>query len=125
MKNKNSEFEISFYEGILVHAPNFFEVLVVLGDLYTKNGHYRKGLMVDERLAALRADDPVVLYNLACSYSLVEQLDLAYRAIKQAVRRGYYDFDFMSQDQDLENLRRDTRFRRFLQRLAKRVNQTQ
>lgn len=112
-----ANFEIRFYEGILGKSPRFIEALAALGDLYTRNGFYRQGLEADERLYQLRPGDPVVLYNLACSYSLLDEKDKAFRAIKQAIHCGYDDFEYLETDKDLDNLHSDRRFTRYFERI--------
>lgn len=116
----DSNFEIRFYEGILRKKPYFIEALGALGDLYTRNGLYQQGLCMDERLYQLRPDDPMILYNLACSYSLLNDKDKAFRAIKQAIHCGYDDFDHLEADRDLSNLRGDRRFARYFERIKSR-----
>ncbi len=113
------DFEIRFYEGILRRKSDFVQVLIALGDLYTKKGWVDKGLQVDLKLSRLRPDDPIIHYNLACSYSLINQIDKAYRAMKEAIRHGYDDFPYLEQDTDLENLRKDSRFKGYYSRLKK------
>lgn len=113
-------FEIQFYEGVLEKDPTFFAVMIVLADLYTKVGRFEDGLAIDEKLYQLHPNDPEILYNLACSYSLVNQVDLSYRTIKKAIARGYTNFVHMANDRDLENLRKDRRFQRYYTNLIKR-----
>ncbi len=117
LKQEDIDFEITFYNGLLEKNPNFAEALVALGDLYTKAGMYAEGLAIDEQLVQLKPDDPIVLYNLACSYSLLEDIDKAFRAVKKAVNRGYYDFRHLEKDDDLTNLRKDRRFQQYLTRV--------
>lgn len=121
MKKKYSqedvEFEIAFYNGLIAKNPDFAEALVALGELYTCIGMYKEGLAVDEKLAQLRPDDPIVLYNLACSYSLMRDIDKAYRTVKKAINCGYTDFKHMQKDEDLANLRKDRRFQQYLLRI--------
>ena len=112
-KEENLDFEIQFIESVVKNRPHFVEALVALGDLYTKRGFYEKGLSIDEKLANLRPDDSMILYNLACSYSLLNDIDKALEAIKKAIERGYNDFDYLQYDNDLENLRQDNRFQEF------------
>ncbi len=112
-KKEDAEFEINFYKGLLDKNPDFIEALCALGDLYTKDMQFQKGLEVDERLYRLKPDDPVVLYNLACSYSLLERIDEAFEIIKKAVECGYIDFGHLEEDEDLENLKKDFRFKKF------------
>ncbi|MCK5179515.1 MAG: hypothetical protein KAR32_08285 [Candidatus Omnitrophica bacterium] len=110
-------FEIAFYNGLIQKNPNFVEALAALGDLYTRAGLHKEGLAVDEKLIQLKPDDPVVLYNLACSYSLLKDIDKAFRAFKKAINCGYFDFEHLEQDDDLSNLRKDRRFKRYLARI--------
>lgn len=113
------DFEIRFLEGLLKHQPDFVEALMMLGDNYTKRGLYRKGLDVDEKLARLCPEDPVVFYNLACSYSLVKDIDRALTAIKKAIGLGYHHFSHLETDPDFANLRADVRFQDYYERLKK------
>lgn len=113
------DFEIRFLEGILRHQPDFVEVLTTLGDFYTKKGLYEKGLLVDERLSLLQPNDPGVHFNLACSYSLLNEVDKAFRTIKKAIRLGYNHFEHLEHDADLINLRQDRRFVEYYTRLKK------
>ena len=121
-KIEDMDFEIQFYEGIIKKKPDFFAALSALGDLYTKKGEYEKGLELDLRLTQLRPEDPIVLYNLACSYSLINDTNLALRTIKKAINRGYDDFDFIQQDKDLHNLHQDSRFKRYFARIKNKKN---
>jgi len=116
-KETDIDFEIHFCEGLLAHRPDFVPALTVLGDLYTKKGLYAQGLEIDKRLCQMVSDDPIVFYNLACSYSLMNQLDQAFSAMKLAIDNGYNDFRYMGEDQDLENLWKDSRFTDYLTRL--------
>ena len=119
-EDNDIEFEIRFLEGILKHNPNYIEGLVILGDFYTKQGLYEKGLIVDEKLSILQPQDPFVHYNLACSYSLVKDVSKALRSVKKAIRCGYNNFEYLEQDTDLTNLREDLRFQDYYARLKKR-----
>ena len=113
-KYDDVDFEIRFMESLLKKKPDFVEALVVLADLYTKKGFYKEGLVADERLARLKPHDPIVFYNLACSYSLVGDIEKSFKAIKRAVECGYTDFHHLEADGDLSNLRQDKRFQEYL-----------
>ncbi len=114
-QKSDARFEIAFFEGVLRHAPDFIEALICLGDLYTKEGYPEKGLRVDQRLARLRPEDPVILYNLACSYSLMDELPAARRTMAAALEIGYDDVEYLLKDADLRNLLEDGEFRSMLQ----------
>lgn len=113
------DFEIRFYEGVLGRNPGAVDVLMALGDDYTKAGRYREGLTIDLKLSRLRTHDPVVHYNLACSYSLLGHNDEALATLRRAVALGYRDFAHMQRDPDLENIRNEPRYLALLEEILK------
>ena len=62
--------KISFMEGIVQRDTNYVEALQILGDHYTQRGKYEFSLNVDKQLSELEPSNPLVFYNLACSYCL-------------------------------------------------------
>ncbi len=119
-KTEDLDFEIAFYEGLLKKLPDFVNALSALGDAYTKRGRFQDGLRVDQRLAQLKPKDPLVYYNLACSYSLLQMPGECLAALRSALRLGYRDFRFMEQDKDLAFIRQDPRYRTLLSRYRRR-----
>jgi tetratricopeptide (TPR) repeat protein len=101
----DTELETAFFEGLVRRDPNYTEALQLLGECYTRQGQWRKALRVDQRLAQLCPKAPMVQYNLACSYSLLNKLPEALIALKNAIDLGFDDFSWLSQDPDLANLR--------------------
>ncbi len=111
-EQRDLDIEITFLEGIVRRDPEYIEALQILGDDYTRRGALDKGLTVDQRLSQLRPRDPLVYYNLACSYSLSKQLDLATVALERALVLGYRDFKWMAKDPDLRNLRLSSHYKK-------------
>jgi tetratricopeptide (TPR) repeat protein len=97
--------KIEFMEGLVRRDPEYVDALQLLGDHYTARGRFVEGLEVDERLARLEPGNPVVFYNLACSYSLTEQFERAALALEKALELGYKDFAWLAKDPDLKKLR--------------------
>ncbi len=97
--------KIKFIEGLVRRDPNYVDALQILGDHYTQRGRISEGLKVDERLASLEPGNPLVFYNLACSYSLSGELDQAAVALEKAIQLGYRDFNWLAKDPDLKPLR--------------------
>src|SRR5580704_12389586 len=91
-EQRDLDVKIGFLEGVLRRDPAYVEALQVLGDDYTRRGRFVAGLRVDEQLSQLRPDDPMVQYNLACSYSLTGDYRRAIAALDQALDLGYRDF---------------------------------
>ena len=106
----DDQFTIWFLEGVLVKYPSYVECLMLLGNAYTANGMYEKGLKVDLKLARLRPNDPLVHYNLACSYSLLGRRDQALESLGEAVNLGYNDLHHLENDSDLDSLRDDEEY---------------
>lgn len=120
--NKSGEdFTIWFLEGILDNNPRYIDCLMYLGNAYTIQGRHEEGLRVDKKLAELRPEDPIVRYNLACSYSLVGDVDVAIKELEISIKLGYKDIQHIEKDRDLERLRCDKRYWELLDKL-KRAN---
>jgi Flp pilus assembly protein TadD len=102
---RDLDLEIGFMEGVIRRDPGHVEALQILGDDYTRRDRFADGLRIDQRLVQLRPRDPLVHYNLACSFSLTQQCDLAAAALNTALNLGYKDFDWMARDPDLMHLR--------------------
>jgi tetratricopeptide (TPR) repeat protein len=114
------DFEIDFFGGVLQIQPDFVDVLRAHATNLTLKGRYEDGMTVDKRLIRLRPNDYLAHYNLACSYALLKQNDLAIKTLRQAVELGYRDFRYMKQDRDLESIRRDPRFKQLLREFENR-----
>jgi tetratricopeptide (TPR) repeat protein len=105
-QQRELDVKIGFMEGVVKRDPGYVEALQILGDDYTRRGKYADGLKVDRQLSRLRPEDPLVQYNLACSYSLIGNFNLAIAALERALNLGYRDFKWLAQDPDLCDLRR-------------------
>jgi tetratricopeptide (TPR) repeat protein len=113
------DLQIKFMEGIVRRDPKYVDALQLLGDHYTQRGKYAQSLEVDERLSRLQPDDPLVYYNLACSYSLNRQFDLAVAALEQALNLGYRDLNWLAKDPDLRQLRKHSLFQRIQEKIRR------
>ena len=119
-EQRDLDTKIQFIEGVVRRAPEYVDALQLLGDHYTQRGRYAEGLNVDERLARLEPQNPLVFYNLACSYSLTDQFDHAAFALEKALQLGYRDFNWLAKDPDLKKFRQQPLYRE-LQNKIKRI----
>ena len=115
--HRELDVKISFMEGLVRRDPNYVDALQLLGDHYTQRGRFSEGLNVDERLAPLEPKNPVVFYNLACSYSLTDQFDRTAEALEKAIRLGYKDFAWLTKDPDLKKFRSQPVYREILKKI--------
>lgn len=111
------DFEIDFFERILSRDPGYVEVLCNLGELFSIKGWSRRALQVDKRLSQLRPRDPLVHYNLACSYALLQHAEEAVATLRRAVEVGYRDFEHLEQDPDLDGIRQSPEYGQFMKEL--------
>jgi hypothetical protein len=107
-------FDIRFLEDMLARRGEDQEILSQLAYLYTQDKRYRDALALDRRLAAMRPNDPIAFYNLACSHALLKQINRGFAALKRAIQCGYRDLEQMQLDADLENLRKDRHWNELL-----------
>jgi len=115
--NDELDFEIAFFERILKRLPNSVDVLMALGNNYTERGLFEKGLGIDQRLCRLRPTDPIIHYNLACSFAIVGKVDQAIETLEHAVALGYHDCSYLQRDPDLDGIRRDPRYKALIERV--------
>lgn len=108
---RDLDIKIGFMEGIVQRDPKYVEALQILGDHYTQRGRFDHSLKVDRQLSRLEPRNPLVFYNLACSYSLNSDFDMAAAALERALVLGYRDFKWLARDPDLRPLRKHPLFR--------------
>jgi len=108
------DFELEFFGKLIAAVPAYTEVLRVQASNLTIKGRLADGLAIDRQLVATRPSDPTAHYNLACRYALLKQPDQALGSLRKAVELGYRDFSFMEEDQDLDSIRKDLRFRQLV-----------
>jgi adenylate cyclase len=81
-------------------------------------GETKEGLEWAERAETMNDEDPMLLYNLGCIHSLVDDNDVALDLLERAVGKGYSDHGWMSQDDDLKPLRETFRFKEMIEKMV-------
>ena len=71
-----------------------------------------------ERALDADRDEPAIMYNVACTYSLLGEIDKAIDLLDRAIQQGYGHRAWLSHDPDLAPLRDDPRFQALLDRLG-------
>ncbi len=118
-ETRELDVKISFLEGLVHRDPKYVEALQLLGDYYAERGSFESSLKVDKQLSALQPANPLVFYNLACSYSLNGDCSLAAAALDKALALGYRDFKWLSRDPDLRSLRKHPLYRTIRDKIRK------
>jgi len=110
--------EMYFLEKVAARMPDDEDVLLALGDIYTRAGRYEDGLRIDRSLVKLLPEDASIWYNLGCSLALLNHREEALSTLREAVKLGYKDHEWMSRDSDLRNIRDEKAFKVLLKTIS-------
>ena len=69
------------------------------------------------RAREIEPDEPMLLYNLACVYSLAGEIDESLDCLEQAIDNGFTHVGWVRQDSNLDALREHVRFPKLMKRL--------
>ena len=76
-----------------------------------------KSLEWGRRALAIDSEDPAVLYNVGCLYSVMGRVEDALACLEKAVENGFGHREWFEHDSDLDSLRGDPRFQALLKRV--------
>jgi len=80
-------------------------------------GQRERAIEWARRAQAMDPEDPGVLYNVACGFSLAGLVDEAIQCLEKAQRNGLAQRAWLEHDSDLDPLRGDPRFQDVLERM--------
>jgi tetratricopeptide (TPR) repeat protein len=83
-----------------------------------ETGNLDKGLEWGARAISMDPENPLLLYNSACVFSVAGELDKALDCIEKAVQTGYSNLGSLQGDPDLDAIRLDPRFQALIERLG-------
>ena len=98
-------------EKRLLTAPNDSRALCFGSVNLLEAGETVKGMDWLERARASDPDDAGNLYNIACVYSNIGEIDEALDCLENSVQKGMAQMDWIRHDSDLDNLREHPRFK--------------
>lgn len=107
---------IVLYQSFLKSEPSNGRGWFNLGYAFHYSREHSKAIEAFEHAIALNYHKPVAAYNIACAYSMLNQVDNAFAWLNRAVEAGFDSYGTISSDRDLDNLRSDPRFKPFLDR---------
>jgi serine/threonine protein kinase/Flp pilus assembly protein TadD len=64
----------------------------------------------ENKVLQLNPDDPLMLYNAACFYSLIGEKEMALNCLKNSIRLGFANYDWIKIDSDLNSIRNEAEF---------------
>ena len=89
---------------------------LILGATVNANlGRKERAVEFAERAIAVDRDDPMLLYNIACTYSQLGMLEEALDSLEHAVEKGWGDRAWIEHDSDLDLIRESPRYKALMQ----------
>ena len=85
-----------------------------------KLGNIPRALEFAAKSLSIEPDDPLILYNVACMYALMDKREDALAHLERAVRNGFGHKESMANDPDLESIRRTPWFHAIVQAMTPR-----
>ena len=67
------------------------------------------------RAIAVDPEDPMLLYNVACTYGVLGKTDECLNALEQAVSKGWGDRSWLEHDSDMDSIRDTARYKAIVQ----------
>jgi adenylate cyclase len=98
--------------------PDDARALYIGAGALVELGETEKAKAWADRALDTDRDEPAVLYNVACVYSLMNEKDRAIELLDEAINNGFGYRAWLENDNMLENLRDDPRFSALVGRLA-------
>jgi tetratricopeptide (TPR) repeat protein len=120
---KEAEFREAYERGVrLVEKylrlnPHDERALILGANALWLVGQQGRALEWANRASELGHDNPSMLYNLACFYSVAGELEKALDNIERSANVGAISKDWLDHDSDLDPIREDPRFQALLERL--------
>ena len=104
-----------FYPNYLLHHPDdsrahqfYAFTLKRLGRLEESKKEMQKGIEQNP-------NDPIIVYNAACYYALLDDKKAAIKNLKKAINNGFENYNYLKHDPDLDNLQKYPEFIELMQ----------
>ena len=108
---------IAIAEAHLKLMPDDARALYMGANGLVAIGEVEKGLEWAKRAVGMGPDDPMLLYNVACIFSLANRVDEALGYIEASVAAGMRLRGWLEHDSNLDNIRNTPRFQAVMDRL--------
>jgi len=105
---------VALYEWFVQTEPYNGRAWFNLGYALHYSREHARAIDAFEHARQLGYSKPTAIYNIACAYAMLDQRELAFEWLDRAVDAGFDLHGSNNGDRDLDNLRPDPRFERFL-----------
>ena len=111
--------ELRMYERYIPQHPEAAHAIIFYATALAQAGRREEALAMGSRARELSPDDPLMLYNIACLFSLVGEKSRAMEALIQSADAGFCYHEWLVRDTDLDAVRDMPEYRDLMERLTK------
>jgi Flp pilus assembly protein TadD len=111
---------IKRYESYLRDHSDSGRAWFNLGYALHYSSEHARAIEAFERAIQFEYKPPTSMYNIACANSMMGRKDAAFEWLDKSVQAGFDLDNYIRGDEDLDNLRTDPRFARFIERASDR-----
>lgn len=108
---------IELIERHMEMNPHDTRALCIGANQLSNVGEFERGKQMAEEALVRGENEPLVLYNIACFFSLKGEADRSIELLERAIEKGWGDKAWLETDSDLDSLRDDARFQALLDRI--------
>jgi tetratricopeptide (TPR) repeat protein len=119
MEAKQYEEAIGEFKKALKDSPDDFRTHYEIAMAYLLSEKYALSITHYKKCLKQQPNNYLVHYNLACAYSLMNDVDNAVKHLALSIENGYKDLSHMEKDEDLDNIRSDTRYKELKDKLQR------
>jgi tetratricopeptide (TPR) repeat protein len=105
---------VAEYRKALSIKPDFAEALNNLAVAYMTRGEYAGALPLFRKIIEHKPDSVMARYNIACVYARQGKIEESVDWLKEAVEKGFKDWDVLKTDRDLENIRGSSYYKKLV-----------
>jgi len=115
-KLKDYENAITEFTFAIDKYPNYAVAYSNRASMYIRQKKYNIALENLNRAVQIEQNNPEIYYNLMALHSIEKRIDLALYALDKCLKYGFNNYDALRNDSDLANLRKDTEYRKTLEK---------
>jgi adenylate cyclase len=102
--------ELKIFPQYLFKHPDDARAHLFFANTLTLAGRFNEAKAEAATAMELNPGDPLMLYNLACFYSLMNEKDLAVESLRNSINAGHVDYEWFKRDPDLDNIKNEPEF---------------
>jgi tetratricopeptide (TPR) repeat protein len=104
---KQGEYDeaVANYRKAISIQPKYIQAMYGLVIVYSSSQEYAKALDVLQHIRQIQPGNSEVYYNIACIYAKQNMTNESISWLKQAIEKGFNNWDLIKKDPDLNNIR--------------------